>query len=162
MKRVVILISLLLILTSFTPKSQTLATMPLTKVARTLTLVQNKNHYFIRVKLNDREANMLIDTGSAASFIDINQAKYYDFEFRESEVVFNGFGGTKESYHVSSYRFECETTMLKVYPFGANLEGLTQSFSNKGIRFTGILGSDFFERNDAIIDYKNKQLIIYE
>lgn len=160
MKRAVILISLLLILTSFIINKKIPQSIPVTKVPKTIALVHDGHLYFIRVKLNNKNANLLIDTGAAASLLDINQAKEYDFTYTESPHVFSGVGGLSEGYRVRNYKIDHDSTTLPIYPFGANLKLVAESFNQKGMPIVGIIGSDFLKNNDAIIDYKKKQLIL--
>jgi hypothetical protein len=160
MKRAVILISLLLLLTSFILRTQTTQTIPETKVPQTIALIHDGHLYFIRVKLNNKTANLLIDTGAAASLLDINQAEHYDFTYQESPHRFSGIGGLSEGYRVRNYKIAYDSTMLPLYPFGADLKHVVESFNQKGMSIVGVIGSDFLRSNDAIIDYKRKTLIL--
>jgi len=160
MKRAVILISLLLLLTSFILRTKTTQTISIIKIPQTIALVHDGQLYFIRVKLNNKRANLLIDTGAAASLLDINQADNYDFTFNKTEQTFTGVGGLTDRYIVRHCKFDHDSTSLPVYPFGADLKHVVESFNQKGITIVGILGSDFLRKNDAIIDYKRKQLIL--
>jgi hypothetical protein len=160
MKKSVILISLLLILTSFIPAEKIPKSITDEKIQQTIALIHHGHLYFIRVKLNNKTANLLVDTGAAASLLDINQANEYDFNFHQTPHKFSGLGGISDGYRITNYKFDCDSTSLPVYPFGANLESVVESFNEKGMPIVGILGSDFLKNNDAIIDYKNKQLIL--
>lgn len=162
MNRAVILISLLIILTSFINLEKQTQTIPETKVQKTIELLYYKNLYFIRVKLNDRDANLLVDTGAAASLLDINQASDYKFKFRLTENHFAGVGGLSNRYRVFDYAIDHDSTALKMYPYGANLKHIVESFHEGGIDIVGVLGSDFLKTNEAVIDYKNKQLTIQQ
>jgi hypothetical protein len=151
MKQVVIFTSLLFLITSFKPYE---------KKSKSIELIYHNNLYFVEVELNHKKANLLVDTGAAASLLDINQASEYKFKFHLTEQMFAGVGGITERYKVSHYNFAHDSSTLSLYPFGANLKILAQTFKEKGMPIAGILGSDFFRNNDAIIDYKNKKLII--
>ena len=160
MKRAVILISLLLLLTSFIPQTKTQQSITGIKIPQTIALIHDGHLYFIRVKLNNKTANLLIDTGAAASLLDINQAKDYQFTYQESPHRFSGIGGLSEGYRVRNYKIACDSTMLPIYPFGADLKHVVESFNQKGMNIVGVVGSDFLKTNDAVIDYKRKTLII--
>jgi hypothetical protein len=101
-----------------------------------------------------------VDTGAAASLLDINQAKDYKFKTWKTEQKFAGVGGLSHRYRVSNYEFAHDSTVLKIYPFGADLKMISESFEESGLPVAGVIGSDFFKKNDAIIDYKNNLLII--
>lgn len=160
MRRFVIYISLLLIISSFSQKARVPATIVLDKKQKTIELIHHRHLYFIRVKLNNRNANLLIDTGAAASLLDINKANDYKFDYYQTESTFAGVGGLSKRYRVTKYKIAHDSTELKLYPFGADLKMVGESFEESGMSIAGIIGSDFLKANDAIIDYKNKQLII--
>lgn len=151
----------MLISTAFISPKKYTKTITKEKNEKTIALIHHKYLYFIRMKLNNRDATLLLDTGAASSLLDINQANDYNFKFYVTNDNFMGVGGSSPRYKVSKYKFDHDTTTLKVYPLGANLKHLVESFSENGIKITGILGSDFLITHDAIIDYKNQNLIIH-
>lgn len=160
MKKLVVIISLVLILTAFkNPKADT-KTITKEKVQKTIALIHHKYLYFIRVKLNNRNATLLIDTGAASSLLDINQANEYDFKYNATNGTFAGVGGLSSKYKLSQYKFNHDSCALNVFPLGADLKFVTESFEESGMPIAGILGSDFLRTHDAIIDYKNQTLII--
>lgn len=160
MKKVVMFISLLIILTSFKPQTELPKSISDKKIQKTIELVHHGHLYFIRVKLNNKNANLLVDTGAVTSLLDINQADDYNFRFSETQHKFTGVGGLSDAYRIMNYKFHHDSTSLPVYPFGADLKGVVYEFKKKGMPIVGILGSDFLKSNDAIIDYKNKELIL--
>lgn len=161
MRRLVIYISLLLILTSFIPTQKKPKSIAKGKTQKTIALIRHKYLYFIRVKLNNKNANLLIDTGSMNSLLDINQSKNYQFDYVITLNKFTGVGGSAIRYRVKNYVFNHDTTSLKINPLGADLLHINEVLAEEGTSITGILGSDFFSANNAIIDYKNNQLIIH-
>jgi hypothetical protein len=163
MKKVVILLSLVLHLTAFKSPSIPPKTFTKVKTSKTIALINYDYHYFIKIKLNNRTANLLVDTGAAASLLDINQANDYEFKFYIiQDATFAGAGGLSNRFRVTSYKFDHDDAKLNVYAFGADLKFVVESFKEKGISVVGVIGSDFLKKHDAIIDYKNKQLIIHE
>lgn len=163
MKKLVIVISLIFIITiitAFKLPSQTPKSIPENKSQKTINLIHHKNHYFIRVKLNNRTANLLVDTGAAASLLDITQAKHYQFSFYKTDHTFNGIGGLTNGYRVTKYTIEHDSTALPIYPFGIDMEHVNDSFKENGMPIVGVLGSDFLRKSEAIIDYKNMLLTI--
>ncbi len=125
-------------------------------------MIHHNYLYFIRVKLNNRNATLLLDTGAAASLLDINQANDYDFKYYQTKHKFSGVGGLSNGYKITDYRINHDSTSLKVYPFGADLKQVNDVFTENGMPIAGVLGSDFLRTHDAIIDYKHKILIIHE
>jgi hypothetical protein len=160
MKRLVVIISLVLILTAFNTPKYTTKTIAGEKTQKTIALIHHKYLYFIRVKLNNRDAIFLIDTGASASLVDINQANDYKFKYSVSEQKFSGVGGGSSSYKIFNYKFHHDSTTLKVYPYGMDLKEVNKSFIENGMPITGVIGSDFLRTHDAIINYKKLELII--
>lgn len=152
--------SLVLILTAFKTPKDTTKTIAGNKTQKTIALIHHKYLYFIRVKLNNRNAVLLIDTGAAASLLDINQANDYKFKFHQTEHKFSGVGGISEGYRITNYKFDHDSITLNVYPFGADLKQVNESFTENGMPIAGVIGSDFLKTHDAIIDYKNLELTI--
>lgn len=157
-----IFISLLLLLTAFSYQAQPTKSFAISKIPKTIALIHHKYLYFIHVKLNNRDANFLIDTGAASSLLDINQANDYNFKINKTQLRFAGAGGLSYQYKVTNYIFHHDTDKLFVYPLGADLKFVVESFDDDGISIAGVLGSDFLERHDAIIDYRHETLIIHK
>lgn len=161
MRRFVIYISLLLILTSFTLSQKKPKSIAKEKTQKTIALIRHKYLYFIQIKLNNKNANLLIDTGSTNSLLDINQSKKYKFDYAVTLDNFTGIGGSATRYRVKNYNFNHDSTTLKIRPLGADLLHINEILADDKILITGILGSDFFTVNNVIIDFKNNQLIIH-
>ena len=155
------ILSLVFILTAFKSPKNLTKTIAREKTPKTIALIHHKYLYFIKVKLNNRDANFLIDTGAASSLLDINQAIDYKFKINRTGHKFAGAGGLSDQYRVTNYVFHHNTDQLMVYPLGADLKFVVESFDEDGITVTGVIGSDFLKQHDAIIDYKNLQLIIH-
>ena len=41
------------------------------------------------------------------------------------------------------------------------MKNLTDSFYSNGLSILGVIGSDYFTMTDAVIDYKNKILLLH-
>lgn len=162
MRRYVIFISLLLILTAFTTQTRSTKTFSKVKTPKTIALIHHKYLYFIRLKLNNKDANFLLDTGAASSLLDINQANDYNFKINKTDLRFAGTGGLSYQYRITNYVFHHESDKLFVYPLGADLKFVIESFENEDMSVAGVIGSDFLRSHDAIIDYKNEKLIIHK
>ena len=163
MKKLVMIISLILIITAFSPSPQVPKSITRIKKQKTIALIHHKYLYFIQVQLNNKTANLLVDTGASASLLDINQAENYRFNYIQTSHTFSGVGGgLSDGYKITNYKFDHDSIILKLYPFGINLKSLSDAFKENGMPIVGILGSDFLKTHDAIIDYKNLQLIITE
>jgi len=162
MKRTVILISLILTLSSFITNIKFSKSFSKNKTPKTIALIHHNNLHFITVKVNGVDANFLVDTGAIVSIMDINQAKKYKFDYNVSQQSFVGIGGQTPSYNIFNYKINHDSINLYLHPVGADLKEIVNSFvDHNSIKIVGIIGSDFFKNNEAIIDYKNKQLIIH-
>lgn len=118
------------------------------------------------IYIKDKQAVMLVDTGSIGNVIDINFVKDLDIDLPTPiKSKMSGFNSCNEFEY--SELIINDVLIENVFKTNIdfkvlNLEHTIKTFSDDyGIKFTGILGSDFLNKNKIIIDYKNKK-IIYE
>ncbi|MDD5648977.1 MAG: aspartyl protease family protein [Candidatus Nanoarchaeia archaeon] len=113
------------------------------------------NHIFITLTLNNKPALFIIDSGSTKSIIDISKSKVFAFNYIEfGDQKYMGIGGLSQIYMVYDYTVkEISTPFL-----GVNLSQMTSLFDANGAEIAGILGSDFLNDNEVIINFKNNTL----
>jgi predicted aspartyl protease len=153
-------IALLLITSAFTPTKNNTKPISGFETSQTIELKKHHHLYFVEVKINKKKANLLIDTGAAFTIFDINQADSYGFKYYGSDVHLVGLGGTSKRYKLNKTVVEHGENRLKLWPYGADLKQVVQSFSANGIEIVGIIGSDYLTMADAVIDYKKGLLTI--
>lgn len=114
-------------------------------------LYAKNNMLFIDVTINGKPGRLLIDTGSSKSLMDINKAKEYGYEYLLlSEDQYIGLGGLQDIYVV----FNCQIDEFFVTFLGTDLGEITGYFNKDGIDIVGILGSDFLDMHEILIDFK--------
>lgn len=148
MKKLVILLIFSFLLCGCVPKQKNLVTY---NYKEAYALFQYNNMLFIDVVLNGIPAKLLLDTGASKSLLDVSKSKKYKFNYillvKEQYI---GLGGLKDIYIVYDYNIDEFFT-----PFlGTDLSEITNYFSEKNIEIAGILGADFLDTHNVVIDFK--------
>jgi hypothetical protein len=109
------------------------------------------NMLFIEITLNGKPGILLIDTGSSKSLLDINKAEEYGYQYLLLATdQYIGLGGLQDIYVVFAANIEEFFT-----PFlGTDLSEITGYFNKDGIEIVGILGADFLNMHQMVIDFK--------
>lgn len=116
---------------------------------------------FVTLEINQKKGIFLVDTGAGISLIDLNQATKYNFEYYENanrgelkgiggSGSFNPTTGIEVAYSGNDY------TGFRFY--GSDLDRLNEYFGKTGFKILGVLGSDFFNKTGALIDFQNKTI----
>lgn len=120
-------------------------------------LTEKNGLHFIEITLNGVKTKLLVDTGANKCLLDISQASTYNFNYvLLSEDNYVGLGGLLDIYIVCDYKVE-----EFFIPFlGADLNQVQTYFIKDGIKIAGVLGSDFLQRNKAVIDFEANKLYL--
>jgi hypothetical protein len=123
---------------------------------KTDTLQNIKGHLFMTMTLNGKKANFIIDSGSTWSLIDISKSKEYRFDFMAfGDQKYAGIGGIEQIQMV--YNDTIKETQQNFY--GVNLEKMNDFIKAQfGIEITGILGADFLNNSEAILNFRNNTI----
>lgn len=114
-------------------------------------LYSKNNMLFIDVTINEKSGRLLIDTGSSKSLMDINAAEKYGYEYLLlSTDQYIGLGGLQDIYVV----FNCKLDEFFTPFLGTDLSEITEYFNRDGMEIVGILGADFLNMHQMIIDFK--------
>jgi hypothetical protein len=142
MKTITILLAISLSLNSFSQKVDTLQKI--------------KGHLFMNMTLNGKKATFIIDSGSTWSLIDISKSKVYGFDFMPfGDQKYAGIGGVESIQMI--YNDTITETQQNFY--GVNLEKMNQFIKAEfGIEIAGILGADFLNNTEAILNFKNNTI----
>jgi len=126
-------------------------------VDKEINLYQNNDMHFINITLNGIDGKLLIDTGASKSLLDISKAEKYGFDYvLIAKNKYVGIGGLEDIYAI--YNVEISESFI---PFlGADISEIQEYFIKDGISIVGILGVDFLEKHDCIIDFKKNKLYI--
>ena len=120
-------------------------------------------HLLVKVKVNGKNATMLIDTGASKTVFDKGRILRLadDKEFRTLEKLSTGLGTTE---------METQSTVLKKLQIGklliSKFEAIVIDLSHVNLTYAkldlaaidGVLGSDLMVKHEAVIDYKKKLL----
>ncbi len=120
-------------------------------------------HLLIKVKVNGKNATMLIDSGASKTVFDKGRILRFTDErdLLPMEKLSTGLGTSKMKTH---------STVLKKFQIGkfslSNYETILLDLSHVNITYAkldmpaidGVLGSDVMMKYEAVIDYKSKEL----
>ncbi len=122
-------------------------------------------HLLIRVKINEKPATLLIDTGASNTVFD--KARIETLmgvsRFKANRRKSTGLGtNSMESHEVSLASFELGTlVLLDYYTIALDLSHVNHSYKKMKIKpIDGVLGSDLLSRFHAVVDYKQKTLTL--
>jgi hypothetical protein len=99
----------------------------------------------------------IIDSGSSKSLIDVSKAKEFGFNYIEfGDQKYAGIGGLSQIYMIYNYNIKEISTPL----FGVKISQITSMFNTNGSEIVGILGADFLNNNEGVLNYKTNSLTI--
>lgn len=120
-------------------------------------------HLLINLLINEKPANLLIDTGASKTVFDLTRIEPFltDTEFTENEMLSAGLGtNTLVSKSAVLESLKIGDFELKNYPcIIIDMSHVNETYQSIGLQpFDGVLGSDILYRFKASIDYKTKIL----
>ncbi|MCG8321989.1 MAG: aspartyl protease family protein [Cytophagales bacterium] len=121
------------------------------------------NIIFVKLLVNNRPANFIVDTGASVSLLDRKQAEKYNFicfdEYGAGEI--NSLAGINSMLPTGGIRLGYDFFTFRKFRFyGSNFDPLHNYLAKRNIHVLGIVGADFLIKNKAVIDYNNKILTI--
>lgn len=120
-------------------------------------------HLMLKIKINGKLANVIIDTGASKTVFDKTRiAKYVkDTRFDEHEKLSSGLGtNTMTSQLTTLKKLQIGEVVLSDYKTVLlDLSHVNNSYESIGLKpVEGVLGSDVLLNHRAVIDYENKVL----
>lgn len=117
-------------------------------------------HILVTVEINGKKAYLIIDTGASSSIIHMGRIEYLGLESRDKKCKASGIGtSTYDMKEVLVPMMTLNSVSYSNPEFnGVDLYHIEQIDYNQTL--DGIIGSDFLEKHKAIIDYKNKSLLL--
>lgn len=120
-------------------------------------------HLMIKIKINGKTANLIIDTGASKTVLDKTRVSKYvkERDFKMHDKLSSGLGTNS---------MESQTTVLKKIKIGEleikdyetvllDLSHVNSSYDQIGLSpVEGVLGSDILLQYNAVIDYEKKIL----
>lgn len=120
-------------------------------------------HLMIKIKINGKAANLIVDTGASKTVLDKTRVSKYvkETDFKTHDKLSSGLG---------TNTMESQTTVLKKMKIGEleltdyvtvllDLSHVNSSYDQIGLKpVEGVLGSDILLQYNAVIDYEKKVL----
>lgn len=131
----------------------------------TLRIKLDKVHNILLAELqvNGQSAYFLIDTGSGISLIDQGQADKFGFEVHpeQGKGKIYSLGGTAHFMTTSSLKLSYRGQRLRRGRlYTTNLSRLHDFKLPRRYTIAGILGADFFRKNQAVLDFRKEQVLL--
>ena len=119
------------------------------------------NVILIKARANDVVLELSIDSGAERNVLDntLNSSVYEGMTIMGSSVIRDGNGGRSEALLTELTKFSISDMALeKMYTLILNLEIISRAY---GSTIDGMLGYPFFATGRVVIDFRRKQLVIY-
>lgn len=121
------------------------------------------NLTFIKVEINGVEVILLLDSGAGSTVLDKNQITELGLiatPMGENQI--NGVGGANQIYEVRNWnKLKINNSEYQIKYRAADLSNIASIIRDAtGLPMVGILGSDFFNENEVIFDYKENLFIV--
>ena len=118
------------------------------------------NHVYLRVCVNGRELQFILDTGSSGSPIDMNTARDMGIALGGRGEAHGAGPGTAATARIDNVNATIPGTSV-VVPLGAALD-LSGVSKGEGLAIQGILGYTFISQYVVAIDYRKHELRLYD
>lgn len=120
-------------------------------------------HLIMKVYINRKVANVIIDTGASKTVFDKKRILKYvtDKKFTKHDNLSSGLGTSTMKSHFTSLKKikigEIEISDYKIILL--DLSHVNKSYHQVGLpQIDGVLGSDVFLKYNAVIDYQKKKI----
>lgn len=128
-----------------------------------LAIQEHGFHVLLKIKINNKSAVMVLDTGASQTVLDKNRVHRFvdDKEFEKSEALSTGLGtNSMESHIVHIRKMQLGELVIKnTALILLDLAIVNASYEMIGMKpLDGIIGSDILVKHKALIDFKNKRL----
>lgn len=123
------------------------------------------NHIFIPIFINDKKLNALIDTGATTSCICIELARFLKLNLIHNEEMAMGINENtmiRFDVNIPEINFNNKFSFENIGCAALNFEYINKALIEKEIQpIQFILGADFLIKNNAIIDYPERKLVLF-
>ena len=121
----------------------------------------------VKLKLGDRELFALADTGSESTLFDerLKDIEGVNVRKLDSDMSFVGLQGKTDDRRISilSGEFKSGRSKFKIAGIGADLSSISHHFKksyNSDIIISVLLGCDFLDAYEAVIDFDNHTMTL--
>jgi hypothetical protein len=128
-------------------------------------LEQDGFHLMLKVKVNNKIARLILDTGASKTVFDKNKIERYvgHDQFEKNEHMSTGLGtDSMESHMVDIKKFSLGDLMIKnIKLVLLDLRHISQTYELMGLpAIDGVLGGDILKKYNAVIDYKEPAVLL--
>jgi hypothetical protein len=122
-------------------------------------------HLLVKTKINDKVANLLLDTGASRTVFDLNKKEKFINKQKliKNKSLATGLGTDKMISHSTSIKkMKFDNFILSNYEgYFIDLSLVNNTYEKMNLKpIDGVLGSDLLNKFKAIIDYKKSELIL--
>ena len=118
-------------------------------------------HITVTLQVNGKPCVFLIDTGGGATFIDISKKDRYNLKAFPTKDYAAGIGSvsalvrTSAVININDHEEKADSLFLM------DISYVNAEFKkNRARQVDGVLGTDFLERHDAVIDYARSRIYL--
>ena len=122
-----------------------------------------ENLILVKLLVNGKQANFIVDTGASVSVIDRHQASKYRFRCFDNldQGRMNSMAGISSLILTSGIELKHQNRQFKHVKFYASdMDYINRFMKERHVNILGILGADFLKRNQAVIDYKHRRIML--
>jgi hypothetical protein len=130
---------------------------------KVLALDEEGFHLMIKIKINQKTANLIIDTGASKTVLDKSLILKFvsDGTFEAHDKLSSGLGtNTMESQTTTIKKIQIGELVITDYKAVLlDLSHVNESYEQIGLKpIDGVLGSDILMKYNAVIDYEKRIL----
>jgi len=123
-------------------------------------------HIILEAKINRKKINLIVDTGASMTVFDSSlRGKYIESNEQENNIQSHGLGGNNEivtNIGLIKKLQIGETVFNNISVMTVDLSYIQTIYKQHcGITISGLIGGDFLQLTNAIINYKTKKLTYY-
>ena len=118
---------------------------------------KNSGLPYVEGTINKKKALFLIDSGSALTVLNMEDYRYYNISF---VPVSNGSSIGVSGKHTSIYPTFFTEVWIDDLLINTNIYVMDLSLFKETTNCDGILGVDFLNKNDMVLDFSSKQIIV--
>ncbi|MBN2348453.1 MAG: clan AA aspartic protease [Bacteroidales bacterium] len=129
-----------------------------------ITLEEGSYHIFVRVHINGREANFIVDTGASKTVVDwnISDLEFYDNKPSEKLHAAAVDNGQLKTRNAKLSSLQIGNIFIRDLEVAAiDLSHINKLYSDySDAKISGLLGSDFLYKHKVIINFGNSTITI--
>lgn len=127
-----------------------------------ISLDQQGFHLMLKVRINNRVARLILDTGASKTVFDFRKIKkYVKTSLKKNDQLSTGLGTNEMVTHTVSIK-KLDLGTLTIHDFSMvllDLKHISQSYALLGLpAIDGVLGGDILMEYHAVIDYQKRRL----